>query len=100
MFTTQNQGLRRGFGTVAAMAVVVFAAMTVEFGHANTLPRGTVEIGELQPVNLEQLAMVTLPGLVISAEREPVTRPAPAIRDLPDNEVRLAQASTPDGTRG
>ena len=100
MFTMQDQGLRHSFGAATAAVIVALAGMTVEFGHADALPAGVIEVGELQPANLEQLAMVTLPGLTIMAERLPESDALPAVRDLPDHEIRLAQAGTQEDVRG
>jgi len=100
MFTMQEKGLRRSFGAAAAAVIVTLAGMTIEFGHANALCAGTVEVGELQPLNLEQLAMVTLPGLTITAGRLADGDALPAVRDLPDHEIRLAQAGTQEDVRG
>ena len=72
MFTTTNETIRRSLGTTAAVCVMAIAGLALEFGHAGALPAGTVEVGELQPVNLEQLAAVTLPGIVVTAARLPV----------------------------
>jgi len=90
MFTTTHETLRRSLGTTAAVCVMAIAGLALEFGHAGALPAGTVEVGELQPVALEQLADVTLPGLVITASRLPADA---GPRDLPEGATRLAAAS-------
>jgi hypothetical protein len=100
MLTMLNQEMRHGVGTVAAMAVIAFGGLALEFGHAGVLPEGRVEVGELQPVNLEQLATVALPGVVVTASRLNDAGTAPVLRDLPGNEVRLAQAAAADDAHG
>jgi hypothetical protein len=93
MFTRINEEFRQRLGAFAAVCVVAIAGLAFEFGHAGALPAGTVEIGDLQPVNLEQLAEVTLPGIVVTAERLPVEAPT---RDLPGQETRLAANGSAD----
>ena len=91
MFTTINDKLRHSLGTVAAVCVIAMAGLTFEFGHAGALPAGIVEIGELQPVEVEQFAAVRLPGIVVTADRLPAEAPA---SDLPDQATRLAANET------
>jgi hypothetical protein len=87
MFTIRNENIRHSLGTAAAVCVIALAGLALEFGHAGALPAGSVEVGELQPVNLEQLAAVTLPGIVVTAGRLPADA---APQDLPAATVRLA----------
>ena len=94
MFTTTNETIRRSLGTTAAVCVMAIAGLALEFGHAGALPTGSVEVGELQPVNLEQLAAVTLPGIVVTAARLPADA---APRDLPAPAVRLASSDASGG---
>ncbi len=69
MFTMLTENTRRVTSAVAAVAVVAFAGLTLDQGHQGALPEGTVEVGEMTPVNLMQLAMVTLPEVVVTGER-------------------------------
>ena len=69
MFTMVTESTRRMTSAVAAVAVVAFAGLTLDQGHAGTLPQGTVEVGELTPVNVMQMAAVTLPEIVVSGAR-------------------------------
>jgi len=62
MFTMLTENTRRVTSAVAAVAVVAFAGLGLDQGHVGALPQGTVEVGELTPVNLMQLAQVTLAG--------------------------------------
>ena len=87
MFTTTHETIRRSLGTAAAVCVMAIAGLGFEFGHVGALPAGSVEVGELQPVGLEQLAAVTLPGIVVTAARLPADA---APQDLPSATVRLA----------
>ena len=69
MFTMLTENTRRVTSAVAAVAIVAFAGLTLDQGHAGALPEGTVEVGEMTPVNLMQLAMVTLPEVVVTGKR-------------------------------
>ena len=100
MYTMLNQEMRHTFGTLAAVTIIAFGGLALEFGHAGALPEGRVEVGELQPVNLERLATVALPGVVVTAPRLNDAGTVPALRDLPGNEVRLAQAAAADDAHG
>jgi len=54
---------------------VAFAGLALDQGHASALPAGTIEIGELTPTNIMQMAQVTLPEVVVTGERvEPAAR--------------------------
>jgi len=92
MFTTINEKLRHGLGATAATCVIALAGLAFEFGHAGALPVGSVEVGELQPVQVGQVAMATLPGIVVTAARLPADA---APHDLPDEATRLAAAAAP-----
>ena len=77
MFTMVTESTRRSFSAVAAVAVVAFAGLTLDQGHLGALPQGTVEVGELTPVSVMQMAAVTLPEIVVTGQRiEGVTRHA------------------------
>ena len=69
MFAMVTESTRRTISAVAAVAVVAFTGLTLEQGHLGALPQGTVEVGELTPIGIEKLAQVTLPEIVITAER-------------------------------
>ena len=69
MFTMVTESTRRSFSAVAAVAVVAFAGFTFDQGHMSALPQGTVEVGELTPVNVMQMASVALPGVVVTGQR-------------------------------
>lgn len=70
MFTSTTPRIQRTAGTMAAIFVVAFAGLMFEHGHHGALPQGVVEVGELTPINLEQLAMVTLPEVEVVGSRE------------------------------
>jgi len=72
MFTMLTENTRRTISTVAAVAVVAFTGLTLDQGHLGALPHGTVEVGELTPVNVMQMAQVTLPEIVVTGQRAQV----------------------------
>ena len=69
MFTMVTESTRRTVSAFAAVAVVAFGGLVIDQGHNGALPRGTVEIGELVPVGLMQLATTELPEVVVTASR-------------------------------
>ena len=69
MFTIASEKTRRMVSAMAAILVVAFAGAALDPGHSSTLRPGIVEIGELTPIGLEQLAVVTLPGLEVVGTR-------------------------------
>jgi hypothetical protein len=75
--------------TVAAMAAIVvvgLTGLTLDRGHAGALPRGVVEIGELQTLQVGNLAVAVLPEVQVIGSRD----------------VQLADVDSieADGTRG
>jgi DNA-binding IclR family transcriptional regulator len=81
MFTMVNENTRRSVSAAAAMAIVAFAGLTLDQGHLSALPQGTVEVGELTPVDLMQMAAVTLPEVVVTGQRVEPARRQVATRD-------------------
>ncbi len=106
MFTMLTENTRRVTSAVAAVAVVAFAGLTLDQGHQGALPEGTVEVGEMTPVNLMQLAMVTLPEVVVTGERIEAGAVATAITELPEivvygsRSTLLAEAATDTSAQG
>jgi len=68
MFTMLNQNTRRMVSAVSAVAVVAFGSLVLDQGHRGTMPKGVVEVGEMQPYNLMQLVSTTFPEIVVTAE--------------------------------
>ena len=105
MFTMLTENTRRVTSAVAAVAVVAFAGLALDQGHAGGMPEGTVEVGELTPVNLMQLVHVTLPEVVVTAERVEAGHVAMAIPELPEivvygSRTLLADAGTDTPAQG
>jgi hypothetical protein len=60
--------------TVSAMAAVIIVSLNAavfDQGHVASLPRGTVEVGELTLVDATPISSVTLPEVTVVAKREP-----------------------------
>jgi len=106
MFTMVTESTRRSFSAVAAVAVVAFAGLTLDQGHLGALPQGTVEVGELTPVNVMQMAAVTLPEIVVTGQRIDVAQLASELPALPEvvvvasRDVQLAAAANGESTQG
>jgi hypothetical protein len=106
MFTMVTESTRRMTSAVAAVAVVAFAGLAFDQGHAGALPQGTVEVGELTPVDVMQMAAVTLPEIVVTGERPSVAQLAADMPMLPEvvvvgsREVQLAAAALDETTQG
>jgi hypothetical protein len=100
MFTMLTENTRRTVSTVAAVAVVAFTGLTLDQGHLGALPQGTVEVGELTPVNVMQMAQVTLPEIVVTGQRAQVESLAnaampmlPEVVVVASRDQRLASAA-------
>ncbi len=86
MFTMVSESTRRTVSAFAAVAVVAFGGLVIDQGHNGALPRGTVELGELVPVDIMQLAATELPEVVVTASRLDARKPA---------DVRVAASVAP-----
>lgn len=68
MNSSNLYNLRGAFSAVLAAAIVGTSGLALDKGHGNTLPTGTIEVGELTPVDvLPQIA--ELPEITVSATR-------------------------------
>ena len=84
MFTMFASSTRLAVSTAAAFAIVSFGALTLDQGHIASAPRGTVEIGELTPVDTAPMATVTLPEVVVVARRESSDTYFATVTELPE----------------
>ncbi|MEX1109605.1 MAG: hypothetical protein WEC00_11875 [Dongiaceae bacterium] len=85
MFTMISKGTRTVVSTVAAVAIVSFNGLVLDQAHLAAAPRGTVEIGELTPVDTTPIASVTLPEVTVIAKREsPADAYFTAVTQLPE----------------
>jgi hypothetical protein len=106
MFTMVTESTRRTVSAVAAVAVVAFSGVAFEAGHAGALPQGSVEVGELTPVNLMQMVAITLPEVVITGQRVDAGQWAANVPMLPEvvvvasREVQLAAVPSSEPAQG
>lgn len=69
MFTMVAKSTRMTVSAVAAVAIVSFGAVALDQAHIASARRGTVEIGELTPIDAAQIASVDLPEVAVIAKR-------------------------------
>lgn len=69
MMTMFAHSTRIAFSTIAAVAVVSFGGLALDQGHIAAAPRGSIEVGELTPVNPAQFASVALPEVAVHGRR-------------------------------
>lgn len=69
MFSNYASTPRQAVSAVAALAVIAFGGLVLDQGYVAAAPLGTVEVGALQWAGPQQLAQVTLPEIVVTAER-------------------------------
>ena len=55
---------------IAAIVIVGLTGLTLDQGHAGALPRGVVEIGELQTLQVGDLAVAVLPEVQVIGSRD------------------------------
>jgi hypothetical protein len=68
MNSSNLYSLRGAFSAVLAAAIVGTSGLALDKAHYTSLPRGSIEIGELTPVDvLPQVA--DLPAVIVSAPR-------------------------------
>lgn len=61
MFTSGTPNVHRGISVVTAAAIVALSGLALDRGHIAAAPDGTVEVGQLMPVD-------ALPGLAALAD--------------------------------
>jgi len=71
---------------MAAIVVVGLTGLTLDQGHAGALPRGVVEIGELQTLQVGDLMIAVLPEVQVIGGR--------------DVQLADVEATDVDGARG
>lgn len=84
MFTMVAKSTRMAVSAVAAVAVVSFSGLVLDQAHIASAPRGTVEIGEITPIDATQMALVTLPEVTVLAKRESAADSMLAAVELPE----------------
>jgi hypothetical protein len=89
MFTMVAQSTRTTFSAFAAVAIVSFGGLVMDQAYLAAAPKGTIEIGELTPVDS---AVAQLPEVVVLAKREPIHQFAAA--QLPEIVVVAKRVAT------
>ena len=68
MNSSNHFNLRGAFAAVLAAAIVGTSGLAFDKGHGTNLPKGTIEVGQLTPVDvLPQVA--GLPAVIVTAPR-------------------------------
>jgi hypothetical protein len=66
--SSNGYGFRAALSAVLAAAIVGTSGLALDKAHVASLPKGTIEVGELTPVDvLPQVA--ALPAVIVSAPR-------------------------------
>jgi len=83
---TLNTNYRPIAAALAAVAIVGLSGLTLDRGHMGNLPRGVIEVGELQTLEVGGMVVATLPEIQVIGSRD----------------VRLAdvEPTEADGSRG
>jgi hypothetical protein len=58
-----------GIAAFAAVVIVGLTGLTMDRSYESTLPKGTVEVGELQPVVESEVAIAVLPAVEVRGTR-------------------------------
>ena len=61
---------RRIAAAVAAIAIVGLTGLTLDRGHEGMLPKGVIEIGELEVQSVGELNVAVLPAIEVIGRRE------------------------------
>ena len=70
--SSNGYGFRAALSAVFAAAIVGTSGLTLDKAHLASAPKGTIEVGELTPVDvLPQIA--ALPAVIVSAPRLAMT---------------------------
>jgi hypothetical protein len=70
--SSNGYGFRAAISAVLAAAIVGTSGLALDKAHVASLPKGTIEVGELTPVDvLPQVA--ALPAVIVSAPRLAMT---------------------------
>ena len=65
-----NSNYRSIVAALAAVAIVGLSGLTLDQGHAGSLPRGAIEIGELRTLEVGGMVVATLPEIQVIGSRD------------------------------
>jgi hypothetical protein len=74
MFTSVMPNLRNSAAAVIAGALVAFSGVALNQGPSAPSPRGVVEIGQLETIEVGTSVYATLPEVVVRANRPMLAR--------------------------
>jgi hypothetical protein len=70
MFTMVSKNTRMAVSAAAAVAIVSFGALVMDQAYLAAAPRGTVQVGELRPIDAGMTRLAQLPEVVVRGKRE------------------------------
>jgi len=82
MFSSVMPNLRNSAAAVVAGALVAFSGVALNQGYSAAPPRGVVEIGQLETIEVGTTVFATLPEVVVRANR-------PMLARRPDGDQRI-----------
>ncbi len=59
-----------GIAAFAAVVIVGLSGLTLDRAHESSLPKGIVEVGNLEAVRVGDLMIATLPAVVVIGSRD------------------------------
>lgn len=70
MTTLYTRYTRTIAAALASVVIVGLTGLTLDRGHDGALPKGTIEIGEIQTLSVGDLVVATLPAIEVIGSRE------------------------------
>jgi hypothetical protein len=70
MTTLYTRYTRTIAAALASLVIVGLTGLTLDRGHDGALPKGTIEIGEIQTLSVGDLVVATLPAIEVVGSRE------------------------------
>ena len=59
-----------GIAAFAAVVIVGLTGLTLDRAHESSLPKGVIEVGDLEVVMVGDVAIATLPAVVVIGSRD------------------------------
>ena len=70
MTTLYTRYTRTIAAALASVVIVGLTGLTLDRGHDGALPKGTIEIGEIQTLSVGDVVVATLPAIEVIGSRE------------------------------